>query len=322
MSWREPRLLDPKLIPDSLWNAENSILLLPPALVKAYVSLINRHDLQELANSRDSKKPPTGGSTQEETDEHFAQAFDGSVARAQLALLDPNCDTVLSSNVYIQSLAGNKLSLTDAPCGAGAAAFSFLANIAELRAQGVLPRQPLDVYLIGAEFSDQARVYAQSLLDELCAELEKQAIFVEAEFISWDVTEPLSNTDLIKKMTLASVTHTRRLLIVANFNDFLVREKKMKVAEAQLNELFRHASGKNSVALWIEPNMNRATSDWGLFKVLRDKLANVWRKFIQELSDNNEPVLTSSAKFQLPLKPDETATVRLAVMPLSLERTE
>lgn len=68
--------------------------------------------------------------------------------------------------------------------------------------------------------------------------------------------------------------------------------------------------------------MNRATSDWGLFKVLRDKFANVWRKFIQELSDNNEPVPTSSAKFQLPLKPYETATVRLAVMPLSLERTE
>jgi hypothetical protein len=82
MSWREPRLLDPKLIPDSLWDAEKSILLLPPALVKAYVSLINRHGLQGLADSRDSKKPPTGGSTQEETDEHFTQAFGGSIQGA------------------------------------------------------------------------------------------------------------------------------------------------------------------------------------------------------------------------------------------------
>jgi hypothetical protein len=321
MIWREPRLLDPKLIPDSLWDSENSILLLPPALVKAYVSLINRHDLQELADSRDSKNPPTGGLTQEKTDEHFAQAFDGSVARAQLALLDPKCDAVLSSNAYVRSLAGNKLSLTDAPCGAGAAAFSFLANIAELRTKGILPRQPLDVCLIGAELSDPARVYAQSLLDELSIELEKQAIFVEAEFISWDVTKSLSNTDLIKKMTLASVTHTRRLLIVANFNGFLEIKGKRKEAEPQLNELFRHASGENSVALWIEPYMNRAISSGGLFPWLRDMITKCG-KFIQELSDSKEPVPTSFAKFRLPLTSGKTANVRLAVMPLSLERTE
>ncbi len=323
MSWRKSRLLETKLIPDSLWDAENSILLLPPSLVKAYATLINRHDLQELAVSRDSKNPPTGGLTQEKTDEHFAQAFDGSVARAQLALLDPKCDAVPSSNAYIQCLAGNKLSLTDAPCGAGAAAFSFLANIAELRAKGVLPRQPLDVCLIGAELLEPARVYAQLLLNELCLELETQAIFVEAEFISWDVTESLSNTDLITRMTLASGTHPQRLLIIANFNGFLEKEKKRSEAEPQFNELFRHASGKNSVALWIEPDMNRATSNGGLFHWLRNKIANTkWGKFIKELSDNIEPVLTSSAEFQLPLALDETATVRLAVMPLSLERTE
>ncbi|MGR9013754.1 MAG: hypothetical protein ACU83U_08930, partial [Gammaproteobacteria bacterium] len=292
MHWRTPRLLDPKLIPNSLWDAENSVLLLPPALVNAYVTLINRHDLQDLANLRDSKNPPTGGLTQEKTDEHFAQAFDGSVARAQLALLDPKCDAVLSSNAYIQSLAGNKLSLTDAPCGAGAAAFSFLANIAELRARGVLPRQPLDVYLIGAELSDPARAYAQLLLAELCVELEKQAIFVEAEFISWDVTNSLNNTDLIKKMTLVSKDHPRRLLVVANFNGLLEKDQKWKKAEPQFNELFRHASGKNSVALWIEPDMNRSTNNGGLFHKLREKFANAWSKFIQECSDRNKPVLT------------------------------
>ncbi|SJM91552.1 conserved hypothetical protein [Crenothrix polyspora] len=322
MNWRESRLLNPKLIPDSLWDTENAILLLPPSLVKAYVTLIKRHDLQGLADSRDSKNPPTGGLTQEKTDEHFAQAFDGSVARAQLALLDPKCHAELSSNAYIRSLAGNKLSLTDAPCGAGAAAFSFLANIAELRAKGVLPRQPLDVCLIGAELSAPARVYAQSLLEELCIELEKQAIFVEAEFISWDVTEQLSNTDVIKKMICASVTHPRRLLIVANFNGLLERDRKKKLAEPQFNELFRHASGKNSVALWIEPDMNRATSNGGLFHWLRANIKNVWSKFIQETSDSNEPILTSTAEFQLPLTLSETATVRLALMPLSLGRTK
>lgn len=223
---------------------------------------------------------------------------------------------------YIQCLAGNKLSLTDAPCGAGATAFSFLANIAELRKQGVLPRHPLDVYLIGAELSEPARVYAQSILNELRDDLEKQAIFIDVDFISWDVTDPLNNTDLIKKMTLVSESHPRRMLIVANFNGFLEKEKKRKQAEPQFNELFRHASGKNSVALWIEPDMNRATGNGGLFDWLRTKFKIAWSKFVQEISDSSQPVLTSSAIFQLPLSPEKTANVRLAVMPLKLERTK
>jgi hypothetical protein len=91
----------------------------------------------------------------------------GSVARAQLALLDPKGDAPEASNTYIRSLAGDRLSLTDAPCGAGAAAFAFLANIAELRTHDVLPRQPLDIFVIGAEPSSWARAYAEEVLAEI-----------------------------------------------------------------------------------------------------------------------------------------------------------
>jgi hypothetical protein len=322
MSWTQSRLLDPKLIPASLWNKDNAVLLLPPCLVKAYVTLIERHNLHDLAHSRDSKNPPTGGLTKEKTDEHFAQAFDGSVARAQLALLDPHEHATAASNTYIRSLAGNKLSLTDAPCGAGAAAFSFLANVAELRKNGVLPRQPLDISLIGAELSAPAREYAQGLLQELKGELENQAIFIEADFISWDVTSSLSNTDLIQKMTLNANSHPCRLLIIANFNGFLEREKKRNEAQPQFDELFRHASGQNSVAIWIEPDMNRATGQGGLFEWVRKNVTSIWNKFVSESSDNSVPVPTSSAKFILPLTPNNTANVRLAVMPLRLERSK
>ena len=110
------------------------------------------------------------------------------------------------------------------------------------------------------------------------------------------------------------------MLIVANFNGFLEKERKRKDAEPQFNELFRHASGKDSVALWIEPDMNRATANGGTFDWLR-KITNACWKFIQEISDSKEPVPTSSAEFQLPLTPEKTANVRLAVMPLKLERT-
>jgi len=78
-------------------------------------NLIKKYGLEELAGKRDPQNPPVGGCTQKCTDEHFAQAFDGSVARTQLALLDPQKAVTCASNAFIEALAGNNVSLTDAP---------------------------------------------------------------------------------------------------------------------------------------------------------------------------------------------------------------
>lgn len=322
MSDMKRRLFDPSLIPASLWDPKSTNLRLPPTLARAYSVVIQRHGLSALAESRDPKNSPIGGITQERTDQHFAQAFDGSAARAQLALLDPNGEVGPASDACLASLMGNRLSLTDAPCGAGAAAFAFLATIAELRASSVLPRQPLDVFLLGAELSEPARAYAGEMFSELRAAWEAQAIFLEVEFLSWDVTDALSNTDLIKQMTQVSATHPRLLLVVANFNAFLEKERKRKKVELQLGELFRHASGDHSVAIWIEPNMKPATAKGGLFPWLVSKLKNAWRLFARERSAGVNPVLTTSARFHLPLSPAETARVGLAVLPIDLVRTK
>jgi len=316
------RLLKPSDLPTNLWDAESEVLRLPTFLASAYRSIIDNHNLQGLISSRDPKNPPVGGLTQERTDQHFAQAFDGSVARAQLAMLDPKGDVSATSNSYIKSCAGNRLSLTDAPCGAGAAALSFLANTAELRATGVLPREPLDVFFIGAELSKPAIEYAKELFVTIQPSLEEQAIFVSSEFMRWNVTDNLSNTDLIRKMTIQSEKCRSRLLLVANFNGLLERDGKRKDAEPQLSELFRHASGENSVVVWIEPNMNRATSNGGLFNWIREKLNEAWMYFAKELTDTNGAVETSFAKFYLPLTPEKNATVRLAVMPIDLVRAK
>jgi len=317
------RILPPELLPITLWDSENKLLNLPPELAQVYMTLIDRHNLRELANLRAKSDSPVGGFTQEETNKHFAQAFAGSVARTQLAFLDPKDDLAETSNAFISILAGNKLSLTDSPCGAGAAAFSLLANIAELRRQSVLPRMPLDIFLIGAEISEPARNYAQEILGELRPSLEAQAIFVDAEFMEWDVTCSLSNTDLIQCITKKSMGYEKRLLLIANFNGFLEREGKRKEAEKQIEELFRHISStKNSLAIWIEPQMNSATK--GLFPWLVKKIKESWNRFVK-INVGDSLCLTSlssETEFRLPLKLDASSDVRLAIIPIDLIRTK
>lgn len=322
---REPkRLVEPANIPKSVWDPVKECVRLPSFLAVAYKQIIARCGLLELATSpRDLDDPPVGGLTQKETDRHFAQAFGGSVARAELAMLDPKAISSATSNALLKRFSGNSLNLTDAPCGAGAAAFSFLSTIAELRACSVLPRVPLQVALIGAEPSAPARLYAERLLGELQPSLRQQAIFVEGEFIHWDVTDDLSNTDLIRRMMVNRSGCTNQLVVVANFNAFLEKEKKRKTAHPRLAELFRYASGDNSTAIWIEPKMNRAISEGGLFPWLRSLLRSGWRRFARESSeDPNDPIATCLAKFEVPLSPGKVARVSLAVMPIELIRAQ
>ncbi len=317
------RLLDPADLPSTLWDPESGILYISPTLATAYTSLITRHGLENLAQSRSGKSGPTGGQSADKADEHFAQQFDGSSARVQLALLDPKRKMTPLTNGILKMLAGDKLAVMDAPCGAGAATLAVLGAVVELRAKGVLPREPLDVQLIGRELSYQARNYASELLTELQPHFEQQAVFVEADFDSWDATCEVSTAEFVKCINITSQTYTRMLLLVANFSDFLTSTHNWKQAKPQLGQLFLHASGESNFAAWIEPKMNKVTNEsGGLFANLRKLITEPWKKFASESSESGlpKPVATSSAKFALPLNPEGTARVHLAVMPINLVR--
>jgi hypothetical protein len=290
-------------------------------LAKAYRTLIERHGLEELAQVRDRKNPPIGGLTQKLTNEHFARAFDGSAARAELALLDPNREMRDASNAFIICLAGNKVKLTDAPCGAGAAAFAFLTIIAELRSKNVVPREPLDIVLIGGEISPPARAYAEEMLAEIRSSLEAQAVFVQSKFLTWDVTNSVSNSEFVKQTLDLGRDASNSLLVVANFSGFLGRKGKRKEAAPQINELFRYLSGKNSIAILIEPRTNPAIADGGVFEWFRGLILGNFRRFAKEF--HNEELAPgeyrgSSAHFELPLNPGNSARVNLSAMYINL----
>ena len=317
------RLLNPERLPQTLWDSGYKILRLPNALARAYETLIDRHSLRELAQSRTVEDSPVGGLDKSATDQHFAQQFDNSAARAQLAITNATTGVARVSNALVQTLTGNTVCITDAPCGAGAAAFSLLSTIAELRAHDVLPRLPLHVRFIGAEISEFARQYAKEMLVELTPFLESQAIYVEEELRHWDVMDQLSNRDMVESMLDKSKGVTKRLVVVANFSGFLTMSGKQKDAEPQLEELFRFASGRSSVAIWIEPQMNSAVSDGGLFSTIGCWVKDKWHRFVRVNTDGavDDSFLTSEVQFQSTLTPDRLRPVRLAVMRLDLVRT-
>ena len=316
------RLLDPVGIPTSLWDRTLGVLKLPKYLAEIYVNIVDSKGLRVLGETRFGGDGPVGGIDKQSTDTHFAQAFDGSVARVLLAVLDPKSEVGSTSNNFIRVTAGCDMVLTDAPCGAGAASFAFLSVLAELREKAVLPRQVLNVKLVAAELSEFAHEYFETVLAGLRPRLEEQAIFVDTELLKWDVTCKSSTSDLVKASVRASSGKSSQMLVIANFNGFLMQNGKLREATPQLSELFRYATGEDSFAVWIEPNMNKAAEVGGLLPAIYMVYCNVLK--LLKLGDKElsplKPLYRSDAKFSLPLQPSSTANVRLAVLPMDFTR--
>lgn len=323
MSEGGQRLLEPAWLPTSLWVASDEVLRLPSQIIALYRAKLDQAGLMELASQRDDKNPPVGGLTQAQTDQHFAQQFDGSVARAQLVLLDPNGELGPSSDMLLKSLSGGKLVLVDIPCGAGAISCSFLSNIAQLREEGILPRIPLHVKVVAGELSDPARQYAREMIDQLALSLQRQAIRVELVIRSWDALDPVSTSDFVREILRCQEGTKGLLVAIANFSSFLQRDSKFDEAKPQLTELMRYCSGGKGTALWIEPATNLATSEGGLFSRILKRITSKLKEWVLHIegTDSGDHYQSHGSFFRA-LAETQTVRTSVALMPTVLKGRE
>ncbi|MBI2929919.1 MAG: hypothetical protein HYY24_30035 [Verrucomicrobia bacterium] len=317
----QPRFVSPDDLPDTLWRWREKAMCLPPDLVAAWTRLLNRHELRQLAEQPRPEKGPIGGISKEATDQHLAWSFTGSSARVELAMLDAQTSMPDIADALMQVFSGGRVAVADLPCGSGAAILTILTTLAELRRQGRVPREPLEVVITAGEFSEQARAYAAEGIHTVRASLEAQAIWVDPTFLHWDVCDAMSNSDLIREMTLRSQACGARMLVMANFSGFLQREGKWNDARPQFDELFRHSRDENSSVVWIEPQSNEVTHEkGGFFSRLRQWLEKTWARFIQTAQREGERAALAKAEAQVvdALNPKRRFNVHLAVMRLDL----
>ena len=315
----QDRLVPVEDLPASLWVGDT--MKIPPALAAAYIETIRLHSLEQLANARDPRKAPVGGPTREDADTHFAQQFDGSVARTEVAFLDPKSEVANVADALARACAGGRIAILDLPSGAGAFSLSILCALAELREVGTLPRMPLDVVVVGGEFNGRATQHANDLYQHVNDRLVAQAIHVQHKPMFWDVCDPVSTADVLKRFVADSDRARTKVVAVSNFSGFLKEKGKRGRAEQQINEVFRYCSGDNSLALWLEPQTNDAMHDGGILSwavgLVKGKLRKVAR-IVGLLSESVESPATTEVTFALPLRPDRTAIARLAVLRFDL----
>lgn len=310
------RLLPVKNIPPSLLSTKGiEHLIMPPELVTTYQSALHKFGLFENTLNKKRHTGEIGGTTTEEANNHLAGAFDGSCVRVQLALLDPKDETNESSDILLNAFSGDNLFLIDAPFGAGAGSFSLLANIAELRKTGKIPRQPLEIEIIGAEISDEAIGHAEEMLMNLRSDLESQAIFVTLKPIKWDASSPESTVELVKTIVKTQHKFHNSLVLIANFSGYL--NTNLDKAKVQINELIKYSMVQNSFAVWIEPNTNKA-KDHVLSRMAKilSKVPSIFQIKARENNSENDQICSSEFTYKQPIRQSELARVTIQMLML------
>lgn len=311
------RLLDPKHIPEFLWDRAGEVLHIPEQIADAYLGVVDARGIRGLL--ADLEDGPVGGASKEETESHFVNRLDGSLARVQLALLDPRHELENTSDTLILPLSGGTTCVADAPCGAGAGVLSLLSVVADLRRSDILPRVPLDVKLVAADISPHARELAGEMLKGVRPFLEEQAINVSVEWIEWDATNVASNTHFVRRTIVASDSCARKLLLIANFSGFLSLPGKRQEAHPQLGELFRYFATDDAAALWLEPDHNPAIARGGVLdaflKFVRERIARFAR--ISDKLGAEKFGFVARARFKTLLR-GGSARVGACVVPIDL----
>lgn len=294
------RLLPPDQIPTLLWRRPTSELSLPMSLSNAYRQVLTTRNWLEEALAGGAGGA-IGGAKSDATKRHFVESFAGSCARVELVALDPHETLEAASDRMVRAFAGGRLGVLDIPCGAGAAALSLLCVMAVLRSEDRLPRQPLDVFLVGGDNSDTARSLASEMKAELVTALEEQGIRLHSQFLPWDVCDAQSTTELLHAWMEHARDCRRYLVVAANCSGFLQSEGKFEAAKPQLEQVFRWAKARRSDVVWVEPQTNKARLNFlpRLMQWFRHVVPGLFRILA---GGEGNPGLLAEAKCAHPLK--------------------
>jgi SAM-dependent methyltransferase len=243
----------------------DGVYYLPAPLLLAYREELTRRSLLARAREGTSRKDIHGGSAQDEADDHFALRFLNSASRPQHLLLGHKFDEVQA--FIFSTLASGQIAVLDLACGTGAGTLAILSIIAELRRAGVLPSLPLNVDVVGADFSTTAREVFEGMLIRLSDELKRTGIDVALDTLHWDATMSEATSGVCDKWLASDANEY--LVIVNNFSGHGYE------IEDQLNIAWQHISDR------LASRVGGGAASW----LRMESEANKAKKFLGRIRD-------------------------------------
>lgn len=275
-------------IPKELYDSWQ--IRIPTILANVYIGKLEL--LGKLEESKLNKKE-IGGIDAEETIEHFVYRFPNGAARAEYAVINPD-KNISDISSHISTIFSDKeLCILYLPCGSGAGLLGLLSTLVVLRKNKCHPTLPLNIKVIGADFSDTALEIFLELIDELAVEYIKQGIKVTSSVEKWDATNTTSTTALMHKFFDNSADEY--FVFFSNFSGAAGNSNDFDASFQVVMDFVSTRYASNTSILWIEPgNYSKATKLLSKLPLMLDRATS----YLKSIFKSAETVKNEDIKFK------------------------
>jgi hypothetical protein len=244
-----------KDLPISIWKSKE--LHLPAPLVAAHKSFLEEQGW--WAGYKPGSAGGVGGESAQEAQMHVINRFLNSAARMQFVCGDPADEQPEVREMVLDQLGDGHVYLLDIAAGNGAGTLAMLSLLCELRANNKIPKLPLNVTILGVDYSPAALSYYAELLERIAPWLESTGIKISLSLSVCDLTISGDFSEALESFfDDAKKTGVKRFLCVisaltgagkAGVEDM---HDSLKIAAAGLSHKKRSSSW-----LWVEPHVGK-----------------------------------------------------------------
>lgn len=245
-----------KNLPISVWNSK--VLYLPEPLATAHKNFLN--DKGWMSAYQPGLGGGTGGQSSKEAQDHVINRFLNSAARMQFVCADPGDEQPEVREMVLDQLGDGHIYLLDLAAGNGAGTLAMLSLLCELRAQKSVPKLPLNVSIVGVDYSADALNFYADLLSRITPWFETSGINISLSLALCDLTiSGEFSEELESFFDDAKKQNVKRFLCVISALSGAGKERleqmhdSLKIAAAGLSHKSRSSSW-----LWVEPHVGKS----------------------------------------------------------------
>lgn len=240
-----------KDLPTSVWNSK--VLYLPSPLAAAHKDFLHHNGW--WSNYQPDLGGGTGGQTTKEAQDHVINRFLNSAARMQFVCADPGDDQPEVREMVLDQLGDGHIYLMDLAAGNGAGTLAMLSLLCELRSQKSIPKLPLNVSIVGVDYSVDALNFYADLLGRITPWFETHGINISLSLAHCDLMVSGEFSEIFESfIDDAKNKGVKRFLCVISALSGVGKEglekmhDSLKIAAAGLSHKQRSSSW-----LWVEP---------------------------------------------------------------------
>ena len=217
-----------------------------------------------------SKNALIGGNSADDSQDHLLVRYLNSASRTQaiLCIQDVKCQEMQEE--LLSQLDDGTVHIIDIAAGHGAGTLSVLNTVAEMRENGALLKNALNLNIYALDFSEISLNYYAAMVTNLTASYLSQGIVVKFHPILVDITSDPDVAASIAEIKQNIGGNPRYFLICSAISG--VKEDVFRTKFSASYQIIAHSfKDRNSVFLWVEP---RTKKMW---------IFNFWEEFSEKL---------------------------------------